>query len=97
MKKWFFGIWVGACLCGTGLGANFSSLYNMTTTEVNINMKFTVCGNCNCENEPPRNSSSERWPFTPGENARLAEMVRKYGPKGKWNLIASFLPGRTGR
>ena len=46
--------------------------------------------------KPRPEKATPRRKFTEEEDRRLRELVQKKGAK-KWNVIASYMPGRTGR
>ncbi|OQR84615.1 hypothetical protein ACHHYP_13121 [Achlya hypogyna] len=41
-------------------------------------------------------SSSTKRPWTKDEDARMVDLIHRYGPR-KWAVIASYLPGRNGK
>lgn len=46
--------------------------------------------------KPKPEKATPRKKFTEEEDERLRELVQKKGAR-KWNVIASYMPGRTGR
>lgn len=45
---------------------------------------------------PADHGGDDRRPWTKAEDAKVIEMVKKFGTK-KWSLVGSFVPGRTGK
>lgn len=48
------------------------------------------------ETSPDKASKRKRRAFTPEEDIKISQLVSIHGP-GKWDFIASFLPGRNAK
>lgn len=75
------------------LGENKVPLENLETISSNtLEIKFPAHYNVKSEG----NTKSQRKKFSSEEDEKLKQLVADFGPK-KWDLIAQYMSGRTGR
>lgn len=65
-------------------------------TKSSSNTKLMKKANDTTFSDPSNSQSSARRKFTTEEDEQLKSLIAKYGAK-KWDKIALFMPGRTGR
>lgn len=70
--------------------------YNYKSADIKIKLKDYTKNLASFSSSSSKFQLNQRRKFTPEEDEKLSRIIAQYGPK-KWDKVASFMPGRTGR